>query len=106
MIDFNNISPEQEKIVAILKDVYDPEIHVNIWEMGLIYDIQVNEHEVYILMTLTAPNCPVAETLPSEVKNRVMSIPGITSVKVDITFEPMWDIDRMSPAARLELGLD
>lgn len=74
--------------------------------MGLIYDIQVNEHEVYILMTLTAPNCPVAETLPSEVKNRVMSIPGITSVKVDITFEPMWDIDRMSPAARLELGLD
>ncbi|MBO4543957.1 MAG: DUF59 domain-containing protein [Bacteroidales bacterium] len=106
MIDFNNISPEQEKIVAILKDVYDPEIPVNIWEMGLIYDIQVNEHEVYILMTLTAPNCPVAETLPSEVKNRVMSIPGITSVKVDITFEPMWDIDRMSPAARLELGLD
>ena len=98
MIDFNNISPEQEKIVAILKDVYDPEIPVNIWEMGLIYDIQVNEHEVYILMTLTAPNCPVAETLPSEVKNRVMSIPGITSVKVDITFEPMWDIDRMSPA--------
>lgn len=106
MIDFNNISPEQEKIVTILKDVYDPEIPVNIWEMGLIYDIQVNEHEVYILMTLTAPNCPVAETLPSEVKNRVMSIPGITSVKVDITFEPMWDIDRMSPAARLELGLD
>ncbi len=106
MIDFNNISPEQEKIVAILKDVYDPEIPVNIWEMGLIYDIQVNEHEVYILMTLTAPNCPVAETLPSEVKNRVMSIPGITAVKVDITFEPMWDIDRMSPAARLELGLD
>ena len=106
MIDFNNISPEQEKIVAILKDVYDPEIPVNIWEMGLIYDIQVNEHEVYILMTLTAPNCPVAETLPSEVKNRVMSIPGITSVKVDITFEPMWDIDRMTPAARLELGLD
>ncbi len=106
MIDFNNISPEQEKIVAILKDVYDPEIPVNIWEMGLIYDIQVNEHEVYILMTLTAPNCPVAETLPSEVKNRVMSIPGITSVKVDITFEPIWDIDRMSPAARLELGLD
>ncbi len=106
MIDFNNISPEQEKIVAILKDVYDPEIPVNIWEMGLIYDILVNEHEVYILMTLTAPNCPVAETLPSEVKNRVMSIPGITSVKVDITFEPMWDIDRMSPAARLELGLD
>ena len=106
MIDFNNISPEQEKIVAILKDVYDPEIPVNIWEMGLIYDIQVNEHEVYILMTLTAPNCPVAETLPSEVKNRVMSIPGIISVKVDITFEPMWDIDRMSPAARLELGLD
>ncbi|MBO7346541.1 MAG: DUF59 domain-containing protein [Bacteroidales bacterium] len=106
MIDFNNISPEQEKIVAILKDVYDPEIPVNIWEMGLIYDIQFNEHEVYILMTLTAPNCPVAETLPSEVKNRVMSIPGITSVKVDITFEPMWDIDRMSPAARLELGLD
>ncbi len=106
MIDFNNISPEQEKIVAILKDVYDPEIPVNIWEMGLIYDIQVKEQEVYILMTLTAPNCPVAETLPSEVKNRVMSIPGITSVKVDITFEPMWDIDRMSPAARLELGLD
>ena len=106
MIDFNNISPEQEKIVAILKDVYDPEIPVNIWEMGLIYDIQFNEHEVYILMTLTAPNCPVAETLPSEVKNRVMSIPGITSVKVDITFEPMWDIDRMSPATRLELGLD
>lgn len=95
----------KEKIIAALSFVYDPEIPVNIWELGLIYDIIIkSEHEVEIVMTLTAPNCPEAESLPYEVKNEVKRMTGIENVKVTITFDPPWDMSRMSEAAKLELG--
>ncbi len=103
-MDINNLSAEQQAIVEILKDVYDPEIPVNIWDMGFIYDIVVDNQLVYILMTLTAPNCPVAETLPIEIEERVKQLPFVKDVAVDITFEPIWTMDNMSEAAKLELG--
>jgi FeS assembly SUF system protein len=95
-----------EKIVRVLKTIYDPEIPVNIYELGLIYDVFVNEdHEVKILMTLTTPNCPVAETLPVEVEEKVKSINEVKSAEVEITFDPPWNQDLMSEEAKLELGL-
>jgi FeS assembly SUF system protein len=95
-----------DAVIETLKTIYDPEIPVNIHEMGLIYEVKVDDdYNVYILMTLTSPNCPVAESLPDEVKERVKDINGIKDVKVDITFEPPWDKDMMSEAAQLELGL-
>ncbi|MEM1259563.1 MAG: iron-sulfur cluster assembly protein [Bacteroidota bacterium] len=95
-----------EKIVMVLKTIYDPEIPVDIYELGLIYDVLVNEDlEVKILMTLTSPNCPVAETLPVEVEEKVKSIDIIKDVEVEITFEPTWTQDLMSEEAKLELGL-
>ena len=95
-----------DAVIETLKTIYDPEIPVNIHEMGLIYEVKVDDdYNVYILMTLTSPNCPVAESLPEEVKERVKDINGIKDVKVDITFEPPWDKDMMSEAAQLELGL-
>ncbi|MEM8927921.1 MAG: iron-sulfur cluster assembly protein [Bacteroidota bacterium] len=95
-----------EKIVMVLKTIYDPEIPVDIYELGLIYDVLVNEDlEVKILMTLTSPNCPVAETLPAEVEEKVKSIDIIKDVEVEITFEPTWTQDLMSEEAKLELGL-
>ncbi|MBO4738905.1 MAG: DUF59 domain-containing protein [Bacteroidales bacterium] len=103
-MDVNNLSAEQQAIVEVLKGVYDPEIPVNIWDMGFIYDIVVDNQLVYILMTLTAPNCPVAETLPIEVEDRVKQLPFVKDVAVDITFDPIWTMDNMSEAAKLELG--
>jgi FeS assembly SUF system protein len=95
-----------EKIVKVLKTIFDPEIPVDIYELGLIYDVLVNEdHEVRILMTLTSPNCPVAETLPVEVEEKVKSIDEIKDVEVEITFDPPWTQDLMSEEAKLELGL-
>jgi FeS assembly SUF system protein len=95
-----------DAVIETLKTIYDPEIPVNIHEMGLIYEVKVDDdYNVYILMTLTSPNCPVAESLPEEVKERVKDINGIKDVKVDITFEPPWDQSMMSEAAQLELGL-
>lgn len=95
----------KEKIIAALSFVYDPEIPVNIWELGLIYDIIIkSENEVEIVMTLTAPNCPEAESLPYEVKTEVKRMTGIENVEVTITFDPPWDMSRMSEAAKLELG--
>ena len=95
-----------DAVIETLKNIYDPEIPVNIHEMGLIYEVKVDDdYNVYILMTLTSPNCPVAESLPEEVKERVKDINGIKDVKVEITFEPPWDKDMMSEAAQLELGL-
>jgi FeS assembly SUF system protein len=95
-----------DAVIETLKTIYDPEIPVNIHEMGLIYEVKVDDdYNVYILMTLTSPNCPVAESLPEEVKERVKDINGIKDVKVDVTFEPPWDKDMMSEAAQLELGL-
>ena len=94
------------KIVEALSKVFDPEIPVNIYELGLIYDIIVDRAGVAgIRMTLTAPACPAALTLPVDVKNRVAEVPGVTDVKVDVVWEPPWDRDRMSDAARLQLGM-
>lgn len=95
-----------DKIVRVLKTIYDPEIPVDIYELGLIYDVFVNEdHEVKILMTLTTPNCPVAETLPLEVEEKVKSINEIKDAEVEITFDPPWSQDLMSEEAKLELGM-
>ena len=95
-----------EKIVEVLKTIFDPEIPVDIYELGLIYDVFVNEdYEVKILMTLTSPNCPVAETLPVEVEEKVKSIDAVKDAEVEITFDPPWSQDLMSEEAKLELGL-
>lgn len=95
-----------EKIVTVLKTIYDPEIPVDIYELGLIYDVFVNEdYEVKILMTLTTPNCPVAETLPLEVEEKVKSINEVKSAVVEITFDPPWTQELMSEEAKLELGM-
>tara|TARA_B100000446_G_C10249907_1_gene232773 strand:+ start:137 stop:457 length:321 start_codon:yes stop_codon:yes gene_type:complete len=95
-----------EKIVKVLKTIYDPEIPVDIYELGLIYDVLVNEdYEVKILMTLTTPNCPVAETLPLEVEEKVKSLNDIKDAEVEITFDPPWSQDLMSEEAKLELGM-
>jgi len=95
-----------EKIVNVLKTIYDPEIPVDIYELGLIYDVFVNEdYDVKILMTLTTPNCPVAETLPLEVEEKVKSLDAVKSAEVEITFDPPWTQDLMSEEARLELGM-
>lgn len=95
-----------EKIVRVLKTIYDPEIPVDIYELGLIYDVFVNEDlEVRILMTLTSPNCPVAESLPLEVEEKVKSLDVVRDAEVEITFDPPWTQDLMSEEAKLELGL-
>lgn len=94
-----------EKIVRVLKSIYDPEIPVDIYELGLIYDVFVNEEmDVRILMTLTSPNCPVAESLPVEVEEKVKSIDELHDVEVELTFDPPWSQDLMSEEAKLELG--
>ncbi len=96
----------RDAVIEVLKTIYDPEIPVNIHEMGLIYEVRVDDNSnVYVLMTLTSPNCPVAESLPEEVQEKVKGISGVNDVKVEITFEPPWDQSMMSEAAQLELGL-
>ncbi len=95
-----------EKVVKILKTIYDPEIPVDIYELGLIYDVMINEeNNVKILMTLTSPNCPVAESLPKEVEDKVKSLEHINDAEVEITFDPPWSKDLMSEEAKLELGM-
>ncbi len=95
-----------EKIVTVLKTIYDPEIPVDIYELGLIYDVFINEdREVKILMTLTTPNCPVAESLPMEVEDKVKSMKMIKDAEVEITFDPPWSQELMSEEAKLELGM-
>jgi FeS assembly SUF system protein len=95
-----------EKIVRVLKTIYDPEIPVDIYELGLIYDVFVNEvRDVKILMTLTSPNCPVAESLPLEVEEKVKSLDMVKDAEVEITFDPPWTQELMSEEAKLELGL-
>ncbi len=95
-----------EEIVKVLKGIYDPEIPVDIYELGLIYDVMVNtDNEVKILMTLTSPNCPVAESLPQEVEQKVTGIEYVKSTEVEITFDPPWTRDLMSEEAKLELGM-
>jgi FeS assembly SUF system protein len=96
----------QDKAVEALRTCYDPEIPVNIYDLGLVYDIKVERSgEVYVKMTLTAPTCPVAGTLPPEVEAKIREIPGVKSVKVDLVWEPPWEMSKMSEAARLQLGV-
>ena len=100
-----NIKEVGDKIVEVLKTIYDPEIPVDIYELGLIYDVFVNENkEAKILMTLTSPNCPVAESLPVEVEQKVQTLDEIDKAEVEITFDPPWSQDLMSEEAKLELG--
>jgi FeS assembly SUF system protein len=93
-------------VMEALATVYDPEIPVNIYELGLIYDVIIDASAtVGIKMTLTAPNCPAAQTLPVEVREKVLAVPGVTDVKLEIVFDPPWDRDRMSDVAKLQLGM-
>ena len=95
----------ENRIIEVIKTIYDPEIPVNIYELGLIYDVNVNdENMVKILMTLTTPNCPVAESLPKEVKDKVKSLDQVSDVELEMTFDPPWNKELMSDEAKLELG--
>lgn len=95
----------REYVVQMLKTIYDPEIPVDIYELGLIYDIQIDENNnISVKMTLTAPNCPAAQSLPIQVKERLMQIPGAGDIDVDVVWDPPWNADMMSDAAKLQLG--
>ena len=103
-------SAEDEKIrdgvIEMLRTVFDPEIPVNIYELGLVYDVEVRpEHKVYIRMTLTSPMCPVAETLPPEVQEKARGVAGVSDVEIDLVWDPPWNPSMMTEAARLELGM-
>lgn len=96
----------RDRIIDVLKTCYDPEIPIDIYELGLIYEIRISEgNDVHIMMTLTSPSCPVAETLPPDVEQRVRDMPEVNSAKVEITFNPTWEKEMMSDEARLELGM-
>ena len=95
----------KEQVIAEIRKIYDPEIPVNIYELGLIYDVKVKGDNVKIIMTLTSPNCPVAESLPQDVKDSAMQVQGVEKVDLDLVFEPEWNKDMMSEAAKLELNL-
>lgn len=102
----NEFLPLEERIVSALKTVFDPEIPVNIWDLGMIYKIETEDSgEVKIDMTLTAPGCPAADFITEDVKMKVEAVGGVTSVVVNLVFDPMWDQDMMSDEAKLELGL-
>lgn len=96
----------KDEAIQVLQGIYDPEIPVNIYELGLIYEVNVDpSNSVHVVMTLTSPSCPVAESLPGEVESKIRAIEGVTDVKLDLTFEPSWDMSMMSEAAKLELGM-
>ena len=95
---------KKEEIINALKKVYDPEIPVDIFEMGLIYDIRIEEPNIAVLMTLTSPNCPAAQSIPEDVKYRVMEVDGVEHVDVEIVWDPPWGMEMMSEVAKLELG--
>ena len=100
------MSDIKNKVIEAVKKIYDPEIPVNIYELGLIYKIDVDEkNKVNVDMTLTSPNCPVTESLPNEVKENIMSVEGVSDVNLNLVWEPPWDKDKMSEAAKLELNL-
>ena len=100
------VKPLRDRVVEILKTCFDPEIPVDIFELGLIYEININDgNDVHIKMTLTSPACPVAETLPVEVEQKIKNIPDVNNAKVEITFEPPWEKEMMSEEAKLELGM-
>ena len=100
------MSEIKNKVIEEIKKIYDPEIPVNIYELGLIYKVEVNnQNKVEIDMTLTSPNCPVAESLPKEVKDNIMKIKGVSDVNLNLVWEPPWDKEKMSESAKLELNL-
>jgi len=100
------MSELKEKVILEIKKIYDPEIPVNIYELGLIYNIEIDEkNKVNIDMTLTSPNCPVAESLPNSVKDNVLKVDGVTDVDLNLVWDPPWDKNKMSEAAKLELNL-
>jgi len=104
-IEVMDVRQKEDKVVEVLKTCYDPEIPVDIYELGLIYEVKCDdEGDVKVLMTLTSPNCPVAETMPRDVENKIKGIDWVSDAKVEITFDPPWDKDMMSEAAQLELG--
>lgn len=96
---------KREDIIANIRTVYDPEIPVNIWDLGLVYDIEINDADVVITMTFTSPTCPMMEELLEMVRVAVKSVPGVNDVKINLVWDPAWDISRMSETARLELDL-
>ncbi len=97
----------ERDIIMALRQVYDPEIPVNVYDLGLIYELKVDEgHNAYIKMTLTAPNCPMADYVVEQVKTAVEDVPGVVSAQIDLVFEPVWDKSRMSEEALVELGMD
>ncbi len=97
----------RDEVIAAVRKVYDPEMPVNIFDLGLIYDVDVDgSGQARIRMTLTAPNCPVAGTLPEEVRRAVRGVPGVAGAEIELTFDPPWTKDRMSPAAKLALGME
>ena len=105
--DVKELQPLYAAVIAALKEVYDPEIPVNIYDLGLIYELTINkEHEVSILMTFTAPNCPMADQVMAEVQQGMEGVPGVTKCTIELTFEPVWDRSMLSEEARVELGLD
>ena len=114
--DVKELAPLYEKVVLALKQVYDPEIPVNIYDLGLIYELNINkQHEAFVRMTFTAPNCPMADEVMAEVQRSpeltlnqrsVADVPGITKCEIELTFEPAWDQSMLSDEARVELGMD
>lgn len=105
--DVKALAPLYESVVLALKQVYDPEIPVNIYDLGLIYELNINkEHDVYIKMTFTAPNCPMADEVIAEVNHNVELTPGVKSCTIDLVFEPAWDQSQLSDEARIALGMD
>lgn|SRR5688572_22279357 len=116
MVNWQNIADKQgvevsveqlkENIIRALQTIYDPEIPVNIYDLGLIYDLDVDaQGKVDVRMTLTAPGCPVAQTFPGTVEQQLYSVPGVTEARVELVWDPPWDRDRMSEAAKLQLGM-
>ena len=105
--DVQALQPLYAAVIAAIKEVYDPEIPVNIYDLGLIYELTINKaREVSILMTFTAPNCPMADQVLMEVQQGVEAVPGVTKCTIELTFEPAWDRSMLSEEARVELGLD
>ncbi len=104
-IIITNNTELMQKVIDTIKTCYDPEIPVDIWELGLIYELHLNEqNELLVVMTLTSPNCPAAEHLPMEVENKLKELPELKKVEIRLTFDPPWDKNRMSEIAQLELG--
>ncbi|HNP98587.1 MAG TPA: DUF59 domain-containing protein [Bacteroidia bacterium] len=104
--DTEYVRPLRDRVIDVLKTCYDPEIPVDIYELGLIYEVRVDPgNDIYIKMTLTSPACPVAETLPPDVEQKVKNIPEVNNARVEITFDPPWEKEMMSEEARLELGM-